>query len=65
MTEKLEGHKVFNNADLQTTAQWANDWLALFNARKSLSMVIFRKLNPIQNPSFFMNDTIIERNYTS
>ena len=47
------------NADLQTISHWANDWLVLFNANKTLSMVISRKLNPVQHPPLFMNDTII------
>ena len=47
------------NADLQTISHWANDWLVLFNANKTLSMVIPRKLNPVQHPPLFMNDTII------
>ena len=47
------------NADLQTISHWANDWLVLFNANKTLSMVISRKLNPVQHPPLLMNDTII------
>ena len=37
-------------ADLQTISHWANDWLVLFNANKTLSTVISRKLNPVQHP---------------
>ena len=48
------------NADLQTISQWANSWLVTFNPSKTLSMIFSRKLNPVQHPSLFMNDTIIE-----
>ena len=40
-------------ADLQTISHWANDWLVLFNANKTLSTVISRKLNPVQHPPSF------------
>ena len=40
------------NADLQTISHWANDWLVLVNPNKTLSMVISRKLNPVQHPLF-------------
>ena len=47
------------NADLQTISNWVNDWPFLFHANKTLSMVILRKLNSVQHPPLFMNDTII------
>ena len=47
------------NADLQTISHCANDWLVLFNANKTLFVVISRKLNPVQNSPLFTNDTII------
>ena len=37
------------NADLQTISYWVNGWRVLFNANKTLSMVISRKLNPVQH----------------
>ena len=46
------------NADLQTISQWANDWLDLFNANKTISMVILRKLNPAQHSPLFMNESL-------
>ena len=47
------------NDDKQTISQWANAWLDLFNANKTISMVISRKLKPVKHPPLFMNDTII------
>ena len=34
------------NTDLQNILHWANDWLVLFNANKTLSMLFSRKPNP-------------------
>ena len=48
------------NADLQTISKWANSWLVTFNPSKTLSMLVSRKLNTVQNPYLFMNDTFIE-----
>ena len=48
------------NADLQTISQWTNSWLVTFNPSKTLSMIFFGKLNPVQHPSLFMNGTIFE-----
>ena len=47
------------NVDLQTISQWGNDWLVLFDANTTLSIVISHKLNPVQHPPHFQNSTII------
>ena len=44
---------------MQTISKWANDWFVLFDANKILSMVIWRKLNAVQHPPLFINNTII------
>ena len=48
------------NADLETTFKWANDWLVTFNANKTLSMIISRKLYPVLHPLLFMNDIMLK-----
>ena len=44
------------NSDLQTINKWADDWLVIFNAIKTLSMIISRKLIPTLHPPLFMNN---------
>ena len=44
------------NSDLQTINKWADDWLVIFNAIKTLSMVISRKLIRTLHPPLFMNN---------
>ena len=44
------------NSDLQTINKWAEDWLVIFNAIKTLSTIISRKLISILHPPLFMND---------
>ena len=39
--------------------QWALDWLVDFNARKTMSLLIFLKLNPVLYPQLLMNETVI------
>ena len=42
------------NANLQTISHWANDWIVVFNANKTLSMVISRKIKSCPaSPSFY------------
>ena len=48
------------NADLETIFKWANDWLVTFNANKTLSMIISRKLYPVLHPLLFMNDIMLK-----
>ena len=47
------------NLDLGTISQWALDWLVDFNARKSMSVLISLKQNPVLHPQLLMNDTVI------
>ena len=47
------------NLDLGTISQWALDWLVDFNARKTLSLLISLKQNPVLHPQLLMNDTVI------
>ena len=47
------------NLDLGTISQWALDWLVDFNARKTMSLLISLKQNPVLHPQFLTNDTFI------
>ena len=48
------------NADLQTISQWAEDWLVNFNANKTLSMIISRRIISPPHPPLFMNGTMLQ-----
>ena len=48
------------NAGQQTISQWANAWLVIFNASKTVSMIFSRKSIPVHHPSLFLIGTIIE-----
>ena len=48
------------NTDLQTISHWANNWLVLFKENKTLSIFFSRKINPINHPSIFVIDTVID-----
>ncbi|MEW8544911.1 MAG: reverse transcriptase family protein [Candidatus Thiodiazotropha sp.] len=45
------------NNDLCTISNWANNWLVDFNASKTISMIISRKLHQRPHPPLFMNNT--------
>ena len=47
------------NLDLDTISQWALDWLVDFNARKTMSLLISLKQNPVLHPQLLMNGTVI------
>ena len=47
------------NLDLGTIFQWALDWLVDFNARKTMSLLISLKQNPVLHAQLLMNDTVI------
>lgn len=44
------------NADLNTISNWAETWLVDFNASKTISMILSRKVNQLQHPPLFMNN---------
>ena len=48
-------------SDMLICKQFLNGqlWIVLFNANKTLSMVISRKINPVQHPHLFTKDIII------
>ena len=48
------------NADLQTISQRAEDWLVNFNANKTLSMIISRRIISPPHPPLFMNGTMLQ-----
>ena len=48
------------NGDLETIFKKANDWLVTFNANKTLSMIISRKIYPVLHPLLFMNDIMLK-----
>ena len=52
------------NSDLQTISDWADLWLVEFHARKPMAMTLTRKLNPIQHPPLFLNNTMIQETPT-
>lgn len=47
------------NADLSTISKWAEDWLVKFNAEKTISVLISRKLTPVQHPPLYMDGSIL------
>ncbi|MCG8111690.1 MAG: reverse transcriptase family protein, partial [Candidatus Thiodiazotropha taylori] len=47
------------NNDLSTISEWAKTWLVSFNTSKTVSMVISRKVNPVQHPPLTMNGSIL------
>ena len=47
------------NLDLGTISQWALVWLVDFNERKTMSLLISLKHNPVLHPQLLMNDTVI------
>ena len=49
------------NIDLGTISQWALDWLVDFNARKTMSLLMSLKQNPVLHPQLLMNDTVISK----
>lgn len=48
------------NADLDKINEWANKWLVNFNAQKTKSMLVSRKLETVNPPLFFNNVQIDE-----
>ena len=50
--------------DLHNISVWADFWLVNFNAAKTLSMVISRKVNKPIHPPLFMNNTQINETQT-
>ena len=52
------------NGDLHNISDWADFWLVNFNAAKTLSMVISRKVNKPIHPPLFMNNTQINETQT-
>ena len=44
------------NADLNTISNWAETWLVDFNASKTISMILSRKVNQLQHPPLFMDN---------
>ena len=52
------------NSDLHNISDWADFWLVNFNAAKTLSMVISRKVNKPIHPPLFMNNTQINETQT-
>ena len=52
------------NGDLYDISDWADFWLVNFNAAKTLSMVISRKINKPIHPPLFMNNTQINETQT-
>ena len=49
------------NLDLVTISGWALDWLVDFNERKTMSLLISLKQNPVLHPQLLMNDTVISK----
>ena len=47
------------NGDMSTISNWANFWLLDFNAAKTLSMVVSRKVNKPIHPPPIMNNRLI------
>ena len=52
------------NGDLHNISDWADFWLVNFNAAKTLSMVISRKVNKPIYPRLFMNNTQITETHS-
>ena len=52
------------NGDLHKISDWADFWLVYFNAAKTLSIVISRKINKPNHPPLFMNNTQINETQT-
>ena len=52
------------NSDLQTISDWDDLWLVEFHARKTMAMTLTRKLNSIQHPPLFLNNTMIQETPT-
>ena len=48
------------NADLQTISQWTENWLVNFNANKTRSMIISRRIISPPHPPLFMNGTMLQ-----
>ena len=48
------------NGDLQTISDWADLWLVEFHAKKTISMTLTMKLNPVLHPPLFLNNTMIQ-----
>ena len=46
---------------MSTISNWANFWLVDFNAAKTLSMVVSRKVNKPIHPLLFMNNRLINK----
>ena len=48
------------NVNLQTISQWTEYWLVNFNANKTLSMIISRRIISPPHPPLFMNGTMLQ-----
>ena len=55
----LQTAAITMNLGLSTISQWALDWLVDFNARKTMSLLISLKQNPVLHPQLLMNDIVI------
>ena len=49
------------NTDLYSIYRWSEEWLVDFNASKTSTMTVSRKLNPPLHPSLFFNATRIQK----
>ena len=59
IVENPQTAAITKNLDLGTISQWALDWLVDFNARKTMSLLVSLKQNPVLHPELLMNDTDI------
>ena len=47
------------NTDLSTISEWADDWLVNFNADKTISVLISRKLVLVQHPPLYKAGSVL------